>query len=176
MDGKENNGVTRVRLARLDEIPRLEALVARSFRQLGAASYSRAQIESALGPAIRVDRGLLEDGTYFAAEYDGELVGCGGWSSKIATVRDVPLPSPRAEVRAMFVDPDCAGRGVGRALLRAAESAILRAGFDAAYLLATRSGLTFYERAGYRALGEHTLKLPDGAMLELTCMRRQLNG
>ena len=168
-----SNGV-RVRVAELHEIPRLAALVERSFRGLGAGHYTSDQIGAALGPAIRVDHGLVEDGTYFAAEMAGELVGCGGWSARVATASDAPLPSPRAEVRAMFVAPERARCGIGRALLAAAEQAIAAAGFDVAYLLATRSGLPFYERAGYRALAEHVIRLPGGGPLEVTCMERRL--
>lgn len=167
-------GAIQVRVARLDEIPRLAALVERSFRGLGAAHYAPAALDAALGPAIRIDRGLVEAGTYFAAERDGALCGCGGWSAQIATARDAPLPSPRAEVRAMFVAPEHAGRGVGRALLEAAEAAIARAGFPVAYLLATRSGLAFYRRAGYTALAEHVIALPGGEALAVTCMQRAL--
>jgi predicted N-acetyltransferase YhbS len=167
-------GELRVRLARSHDIADLEALVERSFRELGAAHYTPRQLGAALGPAIRVDRGLVEDGTYFVAELDGAIAGCGGWSAKIATARDAPLPSPRAEVRAMFVTPDHAGRGIGRALLAAAEAAIAGAGFAVAYLLATRSGLAFYRRAGYIAVAEHRIVLPGGEALEVTCMQRPL--
>ncbi|MGZ3449266.1 MAG: GNAT family N-acetyltransferase [Polyangiales bacterium] len=161
-------------MARVEEQERLAALVARSFRALGAGHYSEPQIEAALSlEVIRVDRGLLEDGTYFAAELEGELVGCGGWSARVPTIQERFLPVPRGEVRAMFVAPEHAGRGVGRALLEAAEQAISAAGFVDAYLVATRSGLAFYERAGYSPLGEHAISLGD-LDLPLTFMRRRL--
>lgn len=144
-----------VRLATSSDLAALDALVEQSFRRLGAVHYAPAQIDLALGSAIRVDRGLVGDGTSFAAGMAGELVGCGGWSAKIATAADALLPSPRAEVRAMFVAPQHARRGVGRALLRAAEAAIARAGFTVAYLLATRllraSRLHGAERASHHA-------------------------
>ena len=74
----------------------------------------------------------------------------------------------------MFVDPDHARGGVGRALLDAAERAIAQAGFDVAHLLATRSGVAFYERAGYEAFATHAVALPGGGSLEVICMRRRL--
>ena len=177
MNDIANNGAVplEVRLAGAADLARLDALVERSFRGLGAAHYAPGQLDAALGPAIRVDRGLVADGTYFAVERAGELVACGGWSARIATARDVPLPSPRAEVRAMFVAPEHAGRGIGRVLLAAAEHAIAEAGFDVAYLLATRSGLAFYLRAGYVALAEHRIARPGGEALEVTCMQRALH-
>ena len=45
-----------------------------------AATYSPAQIEGALGTVFAVDRQLIADGTYFVAERDSQMVGCGGWS------------------------------------------------------------------------------------------------
>src|SRR5450432_944592 len=84
-----------VRVARVDEIPALAGIVERSFRGLGKGHYAPGQIGAALGPAIRVDSGLVEDGTYFAAELGGEVVGCGGWSAKIPTAAGAPLPTPR---------------------------------------------------------------------------------
>lgn len=175
MDGIANDARVVVRAARLDELDALRALVERSFRALGGAHYAPSEIDGALeGAAIRVDPGLVADGTYFVAERDGALVGCGGWSAKHATAKGAPLPERRAEVRAMFVDPDHARLGVGRALLAAAESAIARAGFDVAHLLATRSGVAFYQRAGYEAFATHDVTLPDGGSLEVICMRRHL--
>jgi GNAT superfamily N-acetyltransferase len=170
-----SEGGVRVRVARTDELAALAALVERSFRALGAGHYAAGALEASLGRAIRVDPGLVADGTYFAAELDGALCGCGGWSAKIATAPGAPLPSPRAEVRAMFVLPEYQGRGVGQALLRAAEGAIAAAGYGVAYLLATRSGLAFYLRAGYTALGEYAIALPGGEVLEVTCMQRGLD-
>jgi hypothetical protein len=49
---------------------------------LQAASYTPAQIEGALGTVFAVDRQLIADGTYFVAERDREIVGCGGWSRR----------------------------------------------------------------------------------------------
>src|SRR4051812_22214155 len=139
-----------VRTARMDDLPALGDLVARSFRALGAGHYTSAEIEGALQHRlIRVDAGLVEAGTYFVAEERGAAVGCGGWSVALPTVPGLPLPPGHAEVRAMFVLPEHAGRGVGRVLLHAAERAIAAAGHTRSYLVATTSGLAFYRACGY---------------------------
>jgi N-acetylglutamate synthase-like GNAT family acetyltransferase len=163
-----------IRQATPKDLRELQALVEASFRTLGAAHYSSRQVAAALGPAIRVDADLLNDGTYFVADLNGTALGCGGWSTKRATAIGVPLPSPRAEVRAVFVAPEYAGLAIGWRLLRCAESAIVEAGFKSAYLLSTRSGLSFYLRAGYRALGEHLIPLDGAPALEVTMMQRVL--
>ena len=69
-----------LRKATLDDVPRIEALIARSARGLSAGDYRPAQIEGALRGAFGVDTQLLADQTYFIAEEDGRFVGCGGWS------------------------------------------------------------------------------------------------
>jgi GNAT superfamily N-acetyltransferase len=117
---------------------------------------------------------LVEAGGYFVAEIDGRAAGCGGWSDAVPTVAGLPLPAPRAEVRAMFVLPEFAGRGVGRALLRAAEEAAAAAGYEQAYLVATLSGYDFYLKAGYAPLSQHTVPIPGGGVIGVTCMVREI--
>jgi GNAT superfamily N-acetyltransferase len=164
-----------IRTARIDELPRLEDVVARSFRALGAGHYSPEEIEGALRHRlIRVDPRLVEAGGYFVAEVGGVAAGCGGWSDAVPTVPGLPLPSPRAEVRAMFVAPEFAGRGVGRALLQAAEQAAAHAGYPRAHLVATLSGRAFYLAAGYTPLSDHAVPIPGGGVIRVTCMAREI--
>jgi GNAT superfamily N-acetyltransferase len=109
-----------------------------------------------------LDTLLVDDGTYFVAELDGQIVGCGGWSrrntlyggdhtaGRVAALLD-PATEP-ARVRAMYTDPDFTRRGVGKAILDAAEAAAAKEGFKVAQLAATMSGLPLYEVAGYVAV------------------------
>src|SRR5688500_16384654 len=71
-----------LRLAREADVPALEALIPLSVRTLQAPYYSPAQMEAALGSVFGVDRQLIRDGTYFVAERNGAIVGCGGWSRR----------------------------------------------------------------------------------------------
>ena len=71
-----------IRLARADEIPALEQLIARSVRALSVDCYSPRQIELALVHVFGVDSQLIADGSYFVAEADGVIAGCGGWSKR----------------------------------------------------------------------------------------------
>src|SRR5580658_2726825 len=71
-----------LRKATHQDRPALQALIARSARGLGAADYRPEQIEGALRGAFGVDTQLIDDGTYFVVEYEGVLVGCGGWSRR----------------------------------------------------------------------------------------------
>lgn len=105
-----------LRLARSNDVPSLEALIGLSAGAVQAATYSPAQIESALGTVFGVDRQLIADETYFVAEGDSEMVGCGGWSSS--------QPSPASP---------CTRRLCFRLSLQGAESAPKRGAFARAH-------------------------------------------
>src|SRR5690242_3929118 len=117
-----------VRLATNADIPILHALIESSVRILQAGDYTPAQIEGALGTVLGLDTQLIKDQTYFVIEAtnsSGEIVivACGGWSkrktlfgSDHAAVREPELLDPKldaAKIRAFFVHPDWARRGLG---------------------------------------------------------------
>src|SRR6185503_5453073 len=98
-----------------------------SVRALQAPYYSPAQMEAALGPVFGVDRQLIRDGTYFVIEREGGILGCGGWSKRRSLyggdanrIEPDPELDPKlhpARVRAFFVHPDWARRGIGRSIM-----------------------------------------------------------
>src|SRR6267142_3791192 len=132
------------------DVPALEALIPLSVRTLQAAHYSPAQMEAALGPVFGVDRQLIRDGTYFVVEHESQIVGCGGWSKRRSLYggdqhrveADPELDPTRdaARVRAFFVHPAWARRGIGRSIMVACERAIIGAGFRTVEIVATLAG------------------------------------
>jgi GNAT superfamily N-acetyltransferase len=174
-----------LRLARSDDVPALEALIPLSARALQAATYSPAQIESALGTVFAVDQQLIADGTYFVAERDSELVGCGGWSRRKtlfggdrgrSPLAD-PLLDPKrdaARIRAFFVHPGFARRGVGRLLMSACERAAAEAGFPAMELVATLAGEPLYAAFAFRAVERYDVALANGLTLPVVRMAKAL--
>ncbi len=129
-----------LRLATEADVPELEALIELSVQELQAAHYSAEQRRAALGPVFGVDRQLIRDGTYFVAEDAGRIVGCGGWSKRLTLyggdrgrlAAEAVLDPARgaARVRAFFVHPRWARRGIGRSLPDAViEQEIIAAGF-----------------------------------------------
>ncbi len=148
-----------VRKATPADIPQIEALIARSARGLSAEDYRPSQIEGALRGAFGVDTQLLADQTYFIAEEAGRIVGCGGWSfrstlfgSDARTGRDSSILDPRtqaAKIRAFFVDPADARRGIGTLLLEHCENAARARGFSRVELMATLPGVKLYAARGY---------------------------
>ena len=150
-----------LRTATFDDIPQIEALIARSARAMSCAHYRPAQIEGALRGAFGVDTQLLTDQTYFAAEEAGRLVGCGGWSYRSTLFgsdarggRDASILDPRshaAKIRAFFIDPDKARRGIGSLLLQHCETEARAHGFARVELVATLAGVPLYAARGYAA-------------------------
>jgi GNAT superfamily N-acetyltransferase len=174
-----------LRLARSDDVPALEALIPLSARALQAGTYSPAQIEGALGTVFAVDRQLIADGTYFVAERDSEMIGCGGWSQRKTlfggdrgrSPLSDPLLDPKrdaARIRAFFVHPAFARRGVGRLLMSACERAAADAGFHAMELVATLAGEPLYAAFAFRAVERYDVALANGLSLPVVRMAKPL--
>ena len=174
-----------LRLAREEDVPKLETLIERSVRELQAPHYSSAQMDGALGSVFGVDRQLIRDQTYFVVEQEGELIACGGWSkreslfgSDTARAKEDALLDPRsqsARVRAFFVHPQHARRGLGRAILLACEEAIRTAHFQKIELVATLAGVEFYGAFGYKAGQRYEVPLVNGLSLPVVPMTKTLS-
>ena len=175
----------RLRVAREDDIPAIEKLIPTSVRGLQAAYYSAAQMEAAIGSAFGVDRQLILDRTYFVVEDGGDIIGCGGWSKRKTlfggdqqTNRDDTELNPStdsARIRAFFIHPAWARRGIGRRILDECEQMIRAAGFKSVELAATLSGVAFYAACGYVSGERLDIPLPNGLSLEIVRMKKELH-
>ncbi|MGO9512598.1 MAG: GNAT family N-acetyltransferase [Steroidobacteraceae bacterium] len=173
-----------LRNATLADVPMLEALIARSARGLSSNDYRPEQIEGALRGAFGVDTQLLHDETYFVAEEDGAPAGCGGWSFRSTlfggdarTGRDASVLDPLAQaakIRAFFVDPSKARRGIGSLLLERCEREARLRGFLRVELMATLPGVKLYAARGYVALPPVRYDLGGGESIEFIPMRKDL--
>lgn len=172
-----------IRKAKLEERDRISELIAASARGLSREHYDDAQIEAAIVSVFGVDTTLIEDGTYFVAEDEGELAGCGGWSRRKTlfggdqyATRDVSYVDPASEparIRAFFVHPAHARKGVAHAILRECEREAGEHGFRAIELMSTLPGVKFYQACGYSVQGTYILKLIGDVKLELVPMRKE---
>jgi N-acetylglutamate synthase-like GNAT family acetyltransferase len=173
-----------LRKATLADVPQIEALIARSARGLSTEDYRPSQVEGALRAAFGVDTQLLVDQTYFVAEEDARLLGCGGWSfrstlfgSDARADRDSSTLDPRtqaAKVRAFFVDPDNARCGIGTLLLERCESEARAHGFSRVELMATLPGVKLYAARGYVGLDKVHFDVGNGETIEFIPMRKTL--
>ncbi|HEY3333587.1 MAG TPA: GNAT family N-acetyltransferase [Candidatus Limnocylindrales bacterium] len=173
-----------LRVAVAADAPRIDDLMKQSVRAIFPAFYDQTQTASAVVHIAHVDPMLLEDGTYFVLEADGDVVACGGWSRRdklfsgeaaqegLARLLD-PTTEP-ARVRAMFVRGDWTRRGLGTRILDACQDAARAEGFTRLSLMATLPGVLLYERWGFRPLRDVEITTPDGVRLACVEMDRSV--
>lgn len=175
-----------LRPARLEDTPALTRLIDASVRRLGGRDYNPQQIESSLKYVFGVDTQLIEDGTYYVVEVDNHLVGAGGWSRRKTLyggdqakggTEDNLLDPGRdpAKIRAFYVHPDWARRGIGRQIMQACQAAADQANFKKLELLATLTGEPLYKAFGFEVVERVEVKLPDGVVLPTARMVKLLN-
>jgi len=164
----------------------LRVLIESSVRTLSEGFYTRAQIDSALLYVFGPDTQLIADGTYYVVEGDdGTLIAAGGWSRRRTLyggdqMKDAadPLIDPRIEparIRAFYVHPRWARRGLGRQLLARCEADAEAAGFETLELMSTLPGVPLYHAAGFHEIERLAPVLPDGVTLPVVRMRRALH-
>lgn len=173
-----------IRKANLDDRAAIKRLITESARYLSREDYSEQQIEAALTTVFGVDTNLILDGTYFVAESFGTLIGCGGWSKRKTLFggdqfanRDASELDPQTEpakIRAFFVHPKYARRGIGRAILSVCESEARAYGFRSLELMATLPGLKLYRDCGYEGEERVEYEIGDGVRIEFVPMRKDL--
>jgi len=185
-----------LRTATLDDVPDLHLLINASVRALHTSYYTPVQISAALKSVYGVDTTLILDGHYFVVEKSSfsssfspepKLVASGGWSNRSTLYggdqylsRNDNFLSPSsgdaAKIRAFFVHPSWARKGLGKLILGACEEAAREAGFKEAEMGATLSGVPFYRKMGYMGVqnGRKDELLVEGVVLELVKMRKGL--
>jgi GNAT superfamily N-acetyltransferase len=175
--------VARVRPATRADIPRLSQVIERSVRELQRHDYTELQIEGALESIFGVDTTLIDDGTYLVVESESEVVACGGWSKRKTlfggdrwTHRENDVLDPAvdaAKIRAFFVHPDWARRGLGTHLLESCENAARAAGFRRFEMGATLTGVQLYERRGYKEVDRTLVPLANGETVPVVRMVKE---
>ena len=179
-----------LRLATPADIPALHRLIELSVRGLQTRVYTAAQIEGALGHALGLDTQLIDDRTYFVAEpsdQPGTIAGCGGWSFRATLFGSDHGPhrahgggerlDPKldaAKIRAIFVHPAFARRGLGSRILAKAEDAAAAAGFSRFEMGSTLTGIPLYLAKGYIAHEKVEVPLPNGEILSVMRMSKSL--
>jgi GNAT superfamily N-acetyltransferase len=173
-----------LRVATLDDAAPIEALMKESAAAIFPRWYDERAAASAVEHVAVVDRMLLEDGTYFVLEADGEVVACGGGSRRDRLYTgsgdgadDARLLDPATEparVRAMFVRDDWTRRGLGRRIIDACEEAARAEGFSRMALSATLPGVPLYEACGFEPTEEVETVLVDGTRLVCVSMDKRI--
>jgi GNAT superfamily N-acetyltransferase len=174
-----------MRLATGSDVPALQQLIEQSVRTLSEGFYSAAQIDSALRYVFGADTLLIADRTYYVIPAaDGSLMAAGGWSRRATLYGGDqmkgtadPLLDPAtqpARIRAFFVHPAWARRGLARRLFERCAQDAQAAGFGSFELMATLPGEPLYRALGFTEVERLTTTLPDGVGLPVVRMGRPL--
>jgi N-acetylglutamate synthase-like GNAT family acetyltransferase len=171
-----------LRVAVMDDVPALKELILHSARELSKGYYTHQQIESAITYIFGVDTQLISDRTYYVAEAEGQIVGCGGWSKRktmfggdqMKAAQD-PMLDPTADagrIRAFFTHPAWARKGIGRRIIQACEDAARADRFTRLELVATLPGEPLYTAMGYEVTEHMDIPMPDGTTLPAAHMKK----
>jgi hypothetical protein len=192
----------RIRPATPEDVPVLQELIGESVRALQAQDYTSEQREAALQSVFGVDSQLIEDGTYLLAEArvsDADstpppsaekllggmprIAGCGGWSKRKTlyggdqwTARQDDLLDPSvdaAKIRAFFIHPKWARRGLGTKILDACEAAARAAGFKKYEMGATLTGVKLFSARGYIPMRKIEISIGEGLTLPIVHMEKR---
>jgi len=166
------------------DVPAIAALMRQSVLDVFPLFHDERETEAAARYLTEPDTVLIDDGTYFVHDADGQIVACGGWSKRDklytgsgpAPADDRPLDpaTEPARVRAMFVRGDWTRRGLGRAILARCEQAARADGFRALVLMATLPGVPLYASFGFREVAHASIPLPNGVHLDGVSMEYPL--
>ena len=170
------------RLASREDLDELKIVMDAAISELQKPFLDDSQIASSRA-IMGLDTQLIDDGTYFVVESDGQLAGCGGWSRRATLYgsdqtpgRSASLLDPAtdaARIRAMYTHPNHTRKGVGRLILSLCEDAARAEGFKRAELMATLSGEPLYRACGYLPL-ERVEDDRGGAAVPLLRMHKTL--
>lgn len=175
----------KLRVATMSDVQSLNALIAASARELSAGFYSPEQIEALIVHVFGVDTQLIDDGTYYVIDDENhprEPVAAGGWShrrtlyggdqAKSGEDKRLNPASDAARIRAFFVHPQFARRGLGRQLYAECERAARAAGFGRMELMATLPGVPLYSALGFSAIEQTSVRLAGDVEVPLVRMER----
>ncbi|MBI3168404.1 MAG: GNAT family N-acetyltransferase [Chloroflexi bacterium] len=170
------------RLAQRDDLDSLKALMDTAISENQKAFLDESQITSSRA-IMGLDTQLIDDGTYFIVEANGQLAGCGGWSRRATMYggdqtpgRSAVLLDPAkdaARIRAMYTHPSHTRKGIGRLIISLCEEAAKAEGFAKMELVATLSGEPLYRACGFEPY-EEIVDDRGGAGVPLLRMRKSL--
>ena len=166
------------------DVPAIEKLIELSVRGLSVDFYTAEQIDAALQDVFGVDTQLVADGTYYVVDGAEGPAAAGGWSArrtlyggdqtKRAEDPRLDPATDAARIRAFFVHPDYARRGLGRRLYAACERAACTAGFRSLELMATLPGEPLYRALGFTGVERVVSTLSGGVMIPFVRMTRRI--
>ncbi len=108
---------------------------------------------------LRKPLGLSFDGEDLSDEKDNILIGCFEDDKLEACCMLVPIDKHTIQLRQMAVSHALQGKGIGRVLLEFAENIARDRGYSKMMMHARDTALGFYERSGYKIVGEEFIEV-----------------
>lgn len=174
----------KITISTIEQVPALNQLIKHSAKELSRGFYTDIETAAAIDYVFGVDTALIKDGSYFTATINGELAGCGGWSRRRTMyggdqrpIGDADLLDPNkdaARIRAFFIAPQAARKGVAKAIFEACQAAAKAYGFQRLELMATLPGVPFYSAIGFQKIEDKVDVLPNGVPLAFVFMQKSI--
>ena len=171
------------RLANSVDISAIKGLMEQSITRLLGNYVNEEELEASF-ESMGLDDQLILDKTYFLIDFEGILVGCGGWSNRKTLFGGNHTPNrsndflnpidDAAKIRAMYTHPDWSRKGVGTLILEIAEKEASNSGFKRCELMATLSGIHLYKARGYTVDDEIIYKSKKGNSVKMFKMTKLL--
>jgi GNAT superfamily N-acetyltransferase len=171
------------RLANSEDISAIKGLMEQSITRLLGNYVNEEELEASF-ESMGLDDQLILDKTYFLIDFEGILVGCGGWSNRKTLFGGNHTPNrsndflnpidDAAKIRAMYTHPDWSRKGVGTLILEIAEKEASNSGFKRCELMATLSGIYLYKARGYTVDDEIIYKSKKGNSVKMFKMTKLL--
>jgi GNAT superfamily N-acetyltransferase len=157
-----------------DDLADVRSLHATSFRLLAGSSFTDGEVAAFTAHVYAMSYTMaLSEATQrrqlFGARLSGELVGTAGWSAGDGSTAS-------ARIRWVFVRPMFTGLGLGTRLVRTAEAAVRKAGFDVISVEATLNSVEFFGRLGYEISSHGVRALAASEGLPVAFMRKAIDG
>ncbi len=162
-----------IRTATPADLPKVDALLARSYPALLKGAYPPSLLVTAIPLISRAQPALLASGTYFVVLDGTEIVGAGGWT------RAVPGGGGRGHsgvgnIRHVVTDHRRVREGIGRVLMTHIFDTAREAGVRQMECFSTLMAEPFYAACGFETLGPISLTLRPGIDFPAIHMRRML--
>ena len=173
-----------IRLAVHADKTNITQLIEQSVKKLAIDDYTEEQIEGALKSAWGLDTQLIDDETYFVVEQHKEIIAAGGWSYRntlfgndVEADRNPAELNPEtdaAKIRAFFVHPNYARKGIGSLIMHHCEQAAIKKGFTRLELMSTLPGIRLYECHGFIPDNAIEYELRENLTIQFVPMTKEL--
>lgn len=146
-----------IRRAKLEDCPNIADVHSAAVKGISSGDYDPGELKAW---AVPKDQGSYEDSVrnkeFFVAEDGDRILGFG------------VLSPTRAEIEAVYVDPNAGRRGVGLEIMARLEESARNLGLRSLTLNASLNAVPFYERAGFVAQPRSKYRLFTG--VEIACI------